>query len=118
MFCFVEIMNMFLRTPEINCSEKSKLTSRLPWAVHRDLHALGVDGEDGGRARDDDVQVEALPPAAPSNEPQVVELGHVVLHDGRVVAQLAAEVLVIPRPQGHHRAVSHLAQRDHLTIDT
>ena len=91
-----------------------RLTSRLPGPVHGDLHALGVDGEDGGRARDDDVQVEALPPAAASDEPEVVELGHVVLHDGRVVAQLAAEVLIIPRPQGHNCAVRHLAQRNHL----
>ena len=85
-----------------------RLTSWLSGPVHGDLHALGVDGEDGRRARDDDVQVEALAPAAASNKPKVVELGHVVLHHGRVVAQLAAEVLVIPRPQGHHRAVCDL----------
>ena len=45
-------------------------------------------------------------PLSPDPEPH--------LHDGGVVAQLAAEVLVVAGPQRDHRAVTHLAQRDHL----
>ena len=55
------------------------LTPGLPGAVHGDLHALGVDGEDGGGARDQDAQVEALAAPAAADEAKVVELGHVVL---------------------------------------
>ena len=55
------------------------LTSRLSGTVHRHLHALGVDGEDGGGARDEDAQVEALAAPAAADEAKVVELGHVVL---------------------------------------
>ena len=95
-----------------------RLTSRLPRPVYGDLHALGVDGEDGRRARDEDVQVEALAPAAAPDKPQVVELGHVVLHDGRVVTELATEVLIITRPQGDHRAVRDLAQRNYLCLQS
>ena len=55
------------------------LTPGLPGAVHGDLHALAVDGEDGGGARDQDAQVEALAAPAAADEAKVVELGHVVL---------------------------------------
>ena len=55
------------------------LTPWLPGAVHGDLHALAVDGEDGGGARDQDAQVEALAAPAAADEAEVVELGHVVL---------------------------------------
>ena len=55
------------------------LTPGLPGAVHGDLHALGVDGEDGGGARDEDAQVEALAAPAAADEAEVVEFGHVVL---------------------------------------
>ena len=55
------------------------LAPGLPGAVHGDLHALGVDGEDGGGARDEDAQVEALAAPAAADEAEVVELGHVVL---------------------------------------
>ena len=90
------------------------LTPGLPGAVHGDLHALGVDGEDGGRARDDDVQVEALPPAAASDEPQVVELGHVVLHDGRVIAQLAAKIFIVSSPEADYNSVLDITEGDHF----
>ena len=90
------------------------LTSRLPGSVHRHLHTLGVDGDLRGGGADQDVQVETLPSPAATNKPQIVELGHVVLHHGRVVPQFPTEVLVVPRPEGDHGAVVDLAEGDHL----
>jgi hypothetical protein len=55
-----------------------------------------------------------LAAAAAANNPEIVELCHVVLHDGGVVAQLPAEVLVVPHPQVHHRPVVYVTQRYHL----
>ena len=55
-----------------------------------------------------------LTSSAPSDEPQVVELGHLVLHDGAAVPQLRTEVLVVAGPHRDHGAVPHVAQRHHL----
>jgi hypothetical protein len=55
-----------------------------------------------------------LAAAAAANNPQIIELCHIVLHDGGVVAQLTAKVLVVPHPQVHHRPVVNVAQRYHL----
>jgi len=55
-----------------------------------------------------------LTSAAPADEPQIVELGHLVLHQGSAVAQLRAKVLVVARSYGHGRAVRNLAERHHL----
>ena len=63
---------------------------------------------------DADDEVEGLAPAAPADDPQVVELGHVVLHHLRVVPQLSAKVLVVPDPQVDHRPVLYVTQRDHF----
>ena len=63
---------------------------------------------------DADNEVERLAPAAPADDPQVVELGHVVLHHLRVVPQLSAKVLVVPDPQVDHRPVLYVTQRDHF----
>lgn len=52
-----------------------------------------------------------------SHEAQIIKLGHLILHDRRRVAQLAAPVLVVARPHGDQRAVGHLAQGDHLERD-
>ena len=56
----------------------------------------------------------SLTSARPPDEPEIVELGHLVLHDGRAVPQLGAVVLIVARSQGHYRPVRHVAQRDHL----
>jgi len=55
-----------------------------------------------------------LTSAAASDEPKVVELGHLVLHDGRAVPQLGAVIFIVARLDGDHCAVHHVAQRDHL----
>ena len=55
-----------------------------------------------------------LTSSRPPDEPEIVELGNLVLHDGRAVAQLRAVVLVVARTQSHDRPVRHVAQRDHL----
>jgi len=57
---------------------------------------------------------ETLTSAAPADEPQVVELGHLVLHHRRAVAQLRTVVLIVARPHGDHRSVHDVAQRDDL----
>ena len=55
-----------------------------------------------------------LTPSAPADEPEVVELGHLILHEGRRVPELGAAVLVVTRAHGHHRAVADLAEGHHL----
>ena len=49
--------------------------------------------------------------AGASDEAQVAEFGHLVLHDGRVVAQFAAIVFVVAGADGDDGAVGDLAQR-------
>ena len=60
------------------------------------------------------MHVETLPSPTPPDYPQIVELGHVVLHHGRVVPQLPTEVLVVAGPEGHHGTVGDLAEGDNL----
>ena len=55
-------------------------------------------------------------PASP-DEPQIVELGHLVLHEGGRVPQLGAAILVVARANGDQRAVPDLAESDHLERD-
>lgn len=58
-----------------------------------------------------------LTSAAAAHESQIVELGHLVLHEGGAVPQLGAIVLVVSGAYGDDRAVRHLTQRDHLERD-
>ncbi|GIY88475.1 hypothetical protein CEXT_639351 [Caerostris extrusa] len=58
-----------------------------------------------------------LTSTAPSDEPEVVEFGHLVLHDGRRISQLRAVVLVVSRLDGHQGAVDDLSQADHPKRD-
>ena len=101
-------------TIEYHKNRMWRLTSGFPGTVHGHLHTLGVDGDERRGAADEDAQVETLAPSAPANKPEIVELGHVVLHDGRVVSQLSAEVLVVARPQTDHSPVADLAEGDDL----
>lgn len=55
-----------------------------------------------------------LTSSTPAHESQIVELGHLVLHHRRTVAQLGAIVLIISRPHRHHRSVHDVAQGHHL----
>lgn len=45
-----------------------------------------------------------------ADKAEIAEFGHLVLHDGRVVAQLAAVVLVVAGPDDDDRSVGDLAQ--------
>ena len=76
-------------------SSTSHLGPRLPGAVHGDLDGLVVGGHLHGLGHDGDRDGEALPPPAPPHEPEVRELGELVLHDGGAVPDLAAPVVVI-----------------------
>ena len=51
-----------------------------------------------------------LTSAGSSNESQIAELGHLVLHDGRVIAELATVVLVVTGADGDHGAVRDLSE--------
>lgn len=55
-----------------------------------------------------------LTPAAASDKSQIVELGHLVLHDGCAVAQLGAVVLIVASANRDHGAVHDVAQGDDL----
>ena len=92
----------------------TNLTSWLARSIDGDLYALGVDGNDAGSGADADDEVEGLPPPAPPDDPEVVELGHVVLHHLGVVPQLPAKVLIVPDSQVDHRAVLDVTQCDHF----
>ena len=61
-----------------------------------------------------DDQVEGLAPPAPADDPEIVELGHIVLHHLGVVPQLPTKVLVVPNSQVHHRSVLNVTQRNHF----
>ena len=50
----------------------------------------------------------------PADEPEIIELGHTVPHQGGVVAQLGAVVVVVARVQGHQGAVLDVTKCNHL----
>jgi hypothetical protein len=60
---------------------------------------------------------DSLTSSAPADEPQIVELGDLVLHDGRRVSQLGAVVLVVAGLDGDDGAVADVAESDHLEGD-
>lgn len=47
-----------------------------------------------------------------SDEPQVVEFGHVILHDGRSIAEFGAPVLIVSGADRHQSAVVDSAETD------
>ena len=57
---------------------------------------------------DRDRHSEALPPPAPAHEPQVRELGELVLHDGGAVPDLPAPVVIIAALDTHQGPVRNL----------
>ena len=50
--------------------------------------------------------------AGSADEPQIVELGHVILDGGAAVAQFGGPVLVVTSPQRHQRPVVDVAEAD------
>lgn len=58
-----------------------------------------------------------LTATAASNEAQIIEFGHLILHDSRAVSQLGAIVLVVAGLHRDHGAVANVAQTDHLEGD-
>ena len=93
----------------------NNLTSRFSGSINSDFHTFGVDSEDGRGAGDENGQVETLAPATSTNESEIIELGHIVLHDGSVVTKLTTEVLIISSSESDHSAISDLTQCYHLT---
>lgn len=53
-----------------------------------------------------------LTSAAPPHEPEVVEFGDLILHDGSAVPQLGAVVLVVAGADSDDRAVDDVVQSD------
>lgn len=51
---------------------------------------------------------------ASAHESEIVEFRHLVPHHSCAVSQLTAEVFVVAGPDGHHRPVADVAQRDYL----
>ena len=49
-----------------------------------------------------------------ADEPEIIELGHTVPHQGGVVAQLGAVVVVVARVQSHQGAVLDVTKCNHL----
>ena len=50
----------------------------------------------------------------PADEPEIIELGDAVPHQGGVVAQLGAVVVVVARVQSHQGAVLDVTKCNHL----
>ena len=88
-----------------------KLTSFTAWlagSVDGDFDGLVVGGHLHGLGHDGDRDGEALPPPAPPHEPEVRELGELVLHDGGAVPDLSAPVVVIAALDADNSAVRNL----------
>lgn len=60
------------------------------------------------------MHIDSRTSSAAPDEPQVVELGDLVLDQGGTVAQLGRTVLVVAGFERDGRAVRHLGQYDHL----
>lgn len=93
----------------MNGREKwSKETSRpTPGArfVHRGgFQTLVIDGDRETR----------LTSTASADEPQVVELGYLILHQSRGISQLGAAILIVTGAHGHQGTVAHLAESHDL----
>lgn len=56
----------------------------------------------------------ALTAPAPADEPQVVELGHLVLHHRRAVPELRTAILIIPGTHCHQRPIAYITECHHF----
>ena len=55
-----------------------------------------------------------LTSATSADEPKIVELGHLVLHQSRRVSQLSTAVLVVTSTNGDQSAIADFAKSHHL----
>lgn len=58
-----------------------------------------------------------LASSASADESEIVELGHLVLHECRVILELGAEILVVSGLDGDQGAIADLAESNHLERD-
>ena len=58
-----------------------------------------------------------LTSATPADEPEVIKLGHLILHDRRAVSKLRTIVLVVACPHSDQGAVQHVPQGHHFEGD-
>ena len=63
------------------------------------------------------ITLEFLTSATPADEPEVIKLGHLVLHDSRTVAKFRTVVLVVSRPDGDEGAVQDVSKCHHFECD-
>lgn len=99
----------------INRLQLTLLGSGLAGSIDGDFDGLGVGGDlRNGVRLDADGDREGLSSAAASNESQIVEFGHLVLHHGLVVAHLPAVVLIVAGLDCDDGAVLNVVQGDHF----
>lgn len=58
--------------------------------------------------------IHELTTSTASNEAQIIEFSHLIFHNGRTIAQLRREVLIIPRSYCYNRSVHYLAQGEYF----
>lgn len=63
---------------------------------------------------DDTENYTCLTSTASTDEPKIVELGHLILHHRGGISQLRAAILVVPCTHCHQGPVTDLAQGYHL----
>ena len=93
------------------------LGARFPGAVDGDFDGLIVSRDQVGVRIDGDGDGERFSTPGTSDEPQVAELGHASLHDGRVVAEFAAVVVVVAGPDGDQRPVLDILESEDFEGD-
>ena len=79
--------------------QKREMSRSLAYFCHQICIAVGYKEADKGRTS-----------SGTADEPEIVELGHVVLHDGRGVAEFGAPVLVVAGADGDQSAVVDSAE--------
>jgi len=92
--------------------EESSLGSGLSLTIHGHLDSLVIGGALQGFGLDCDEDCEGLAPPAPPHEPQVAELGELVLHDGGAVPDLPAVVVIVPTLDTHQGSIRDLLERE------
>lgn len=84
-------------------------------SVHGHFYRLRIRGDlVVGRAANDDGDAEGFSAAAAAHEAQVVEFGHLVLHEGGIVSQFAVAIFVVAGFDGHLRVVRDVVERDYF----
>lgn len=89
-------------------------SSRFSRSIDSNFDGFGVRGHLRRKRADGDGQRERLASTAPAHKSQVVELRHLVLHDGGTIPELGHHVFVISGLDGYQSAVLHVVQSDHF----